>query len=795
MKIKTNPYIAGNPVGGGDAFIGRADVLRDVLSVLENPHENGIVLYGQRRIGKTSVLQELLANLPQKGPYAPVYLDLQYKAALPLKRVLQDIADRIFYKLDIPPPHSEDDQVLKSPEKDDFLSYVLSRLPEETVLVLLFDEFDVLDSAGSEQAGLALFPYLHDLMSVDTKRAKFVFAIGRRPEDLSNLLLSLFRGVSSRHVSLLSREDTGDLVRLSEKNNSLKWTDEVVGQVYDLTGGHPYLTQQLCQVIWEKIYDGAPEDVPRVRSRDLEWAVPEAIKNAAASLEWLWDGLGPAERLVISALSQAPRIINQNELEKRLQESGVRILIGELQNAPVMLEEWELIQSEADGFRIRVEMLRRWIADRKPLERVRNEIDHIKPVADSLFQAARGLYSQGDKLKEAVQLLRQTLGINPNHLKANQLLAEILLARGELGEARKLLERLYEYHPVAARPRLIQTLLSQAEEEAEEYEQLSIYNSVLELEPNQPEAAAAYRKIWEKRGDIALENNEVDNALEAYKKAGATEKIEKLNKEFQLESLYQQAVTALRKGEKQKAQKLLLKILTIEPSYRKAAYYMNLAVNGVKIKRVNKKGISSVVILIVGILVAMVSVFTFLSSRGKLDRYSSEFRLQEKFIDESLEKLDAQEHIIDTFRGKIIAQQKTIENYAAKFEDQQKIIDGYASKIDAQERMIKETRDKIEAQKEVIANCLSIAEEQKKKLTEETQAEIEARQKIIEERNAKIADQEKRIKDAEAEAEALQKAIEESRDKMKSQQKVIEEYAAKLEAQQKLIEEMTQAYP
>lgn len=27
---KRNPYIAGNPVGGGKAFIGRADVLRDV---------------------------------------------------------------------------------------------------------------------------------------------------------------------------------------------------------------------------------------------------------------------------------------------------------------------------------------------------------------------------------------------------------------------------------------------------------------------------------------------------------------------------------------------------------------------------------------------------------------------------------------------------------------------------------------------------------------------------------------------------------------------------------------------
>ena len=32
--IPINPYIAGNPVGGGEAFIGRADVLREVVRML-----------------------------------------------------------------------------------------------------------------------------------------------------------------------------------------------------------------------------------------------------------------------------------------------------------------------------------------------------------------------------------------------------------------------------------------------------------------------------------------------------------------------------------------------------------------------------------------------------------------------------------------------------------------------------------------------------------------------------------------------------------------------------------------
>lgn len=95
--MPSNPYRAGNPVGGSPAFVGRTDVLRAVQRVLGNPHENAIVLYGQRRIGKTSVLLELVQRLAASDAYRPVYFDLQDKAARPL-------AQRITEKLQLPPP-------------------------------------------------------------------------------------------------------------------------------------------------------------------------------------------------------------------------------------------------------------------------------------------------------------------------------------------------------------------------------------------------------------------------------------------------------------------------------------------------------------------------------------------------------------------------------------------------------------------------------------------------------------------------------------------------------------------
>jgi branched-chain amino acid transport system substrate-binding protein len=147
MKLLTNPYIAGNPVGNTDAFVGRDDILREVLRVLRQPEQNAIMLYGQRRIGKTSVLQYLLKRLPQEGNYRPVYFDLQDKAALPLGRVLAELARTLASELNLPIP-----DLGKDPEiafRRDWLPNLLADLPVDTSLVLLFDEFDVVAGAKS----------------------------------------------------------------------------------------------------------------------------------------------------------------------------------------------------------------------------------------------------------------------------------------------------------------------------------------------------------------------------------------------------------------------------------------------------------------------------------------------------------------------------------------------------------------------------------------------------------------------------------------------------------------------
>src|SRR5215813_1996846 len=90
-----NPYIVGNPIKDQAGFFGREDIFREVLQVLRQRESNAIVLYGQRRIGKTSVLLQLEKQLRRDGEFTPVYFDLQDKAAKSLTEVLYELSQHI----------------------------------------------------------------------------------------------------------------------------------------------------------------------------------------------------------------------------------------------------------------------------------------------------------------------------------------------------------------------------------------------------------------------------------------------------------------------------------------------------------------------------------------------------------------------------------------------------------------------------------------------------------------------------------------------------------------------------
>jgi hypothetical protein len=308
-KIKhNNPYVAGRALTEKHAFFGREDILQLVEAELLSTNQSAVVLFGQRRIGKTSILLKLQHRLSSLQ-FKPIYFDLMDRARQSLGQLLFELASTVTSNMGMVTPGKEyfDDEGLYF--RREFLPSLYKVLGEEKRLVLLFDEFDVLDVAAEEQllptaATHAFFPYLRQLMQEES-RLGFVFVVGRRAEELSIDVKATFKSARYKRVSVLDDESARELVNNAKQKGTLAFEESAIFRILALTAGHPYFTQLFCQILWNDAYAGDIQDIPNINNSAVDSAIPKVLEAGQNVFEWIWDGLPPAERVIFSAIAEA----------------------------------------------------------------------------------------------------------------------------------------------------------------------------------------------------------------------------------------------------------------------------------------------------------------------------------------------------------------------------------------------------------------------------------------------------------------------------------------------------------
>jgi tetratricopeptide (TPR) repeat protein len=524
-----NPYVTGNAVGGSPAFIGRTDILQAIDHILCNSQQNAIVLFGQRRIGKTSVLKELEAKLPEKGNYQPIFFDLMDKAHQPLEVILNDLAETISQKLNTEKPQWEN-------TTHQFSKWIAELLESDKLsnksLVLLFDEFDALNDNKAEQMRDELFRYLRvDLLPIDPQKLNFIFAIGRNIGDFK-VALALFKNFTSYGVSLLTSKETDKLIRLSENNHSLYWSHKTVKKIGELTNGHSYFTQLLCSCIWQQLWNQNLITIPTVVPKNVVENIPCVFNQGENALEWLWDGLPPACKIVTAAFAEfKKKAVSQKELIEHLKASGIGIIIDELETAPKNLKEWDMIEGNAqEGYCFRVELFRKWVVEHKPLKEImRKELGRIRVESDQYYQEGHSFY-QNKQFDEAIDRLSTAIRINYHHIDAKKLLAKVLVKQGKIVEAQTALERFYQSSPDAARPQLTELLWQLVKSSNSRKEQLTLCEQILQYDSTHSNANEKRTEILQWQGQRLEEEEEYEKAIAAYRKAGLEDKVRKVRK-------------------------------------------------------------------------------------------------------------------------------------------------------------------------------------------------------------------------------------------------------------------------
>jgi tetratricopeptide (TPR) repeat protein len=580
---RRNPYIAGRALDQPSGFFGRDDVLRLVESELQSEHQSAVVLFGQRRIGKTSILLQLLRRLPSP-PFVPVYFDLMDRAQRPLSHVLFELASTIAARTGVASPPLDAFDEAGSAFRQSFLPSVYDSLGEAQRLVLLFDEFDVLDIDAEEHlpptaASRAFFPYLRQLMQGEP-RLGFVFVVGRRAEDLSISVKATFKAARYKRVTVLDETTARELVTTAERQGTLILSEDAVARIVGLTGGHPYFTQLLCQILWNDANAPGAQGIGRIGSHAVESTAPRAVEAGQNILEWIWDGLPPAERVIFAAIAQASEegtVVSEDTLLELLQRHGIRILTKELELAPRTLISWEMLRHVDGGYGFQLELMRRWVAQQKPLPLVKDELDRIVPLADSLYRTGNGFYRQGE-LDVAADQLQRALRLNPNHLKARLLLGQVLQEQGRLSDSVTEFEEAYRYDEDAARYPLARALLLKGhdmERAEDEGGALVAYERVLAISPREKVAQERIAGLWSKRGDLAMQSDNLNAALLAYEKAGSTARVaavkerldaqesERIDRETDV--VYEDAEACIQRGDWETAIQLHSRLTALRP--------------------------------------------------------------------------------------------------------------------------------------------------------------------------------------------------------------------------------------
>lgn len=514
MTQPVNPYVAGAPLRGERGFFGRRDILGWVARGLRNPTTNALVLFGQHLIGKTSLLLQLQRTL-SADIFLPVYFDVQDQATRPLGQVLADLADTVAERADLEPPDPDAFDDRGRFFRRTFLSQLYQALGESRRPVFLLDEFDVLDQAAEAElpevaAAKALFPFLRRVMIEDPCSA-FVFVLGRRAEDLSLDFTAIFKAALMQEIWVLDRASVEALVRQAEANGTLCFTDHAMARILSLTSGHPYFAQLLCQRIWEQAYIVNPVAPPCIDMSEVEAAVPDALEAGQQALVWLWNRLSPAEQIYAVALTEIAdegMTIPEDRVIQVLTTHAVRLRTREVELAPRDLVKRRVLEEvRGQGYRFAVEFFRRWVRHYKPMRSVKDDLDQVEPMADSIFRIGWGFFERR-RWETAVHSFRNALEANPHHFRALLRLGEALLEQGKVDDAVTELGRAYELDRDEARLSLARALVAQAkarEEAGDEDSALAACEQALQISPNERAAQEIRTAIWIRRGYATLE--------------------------------------------------------------------------------------------------------------------------------------------------------------------------------------------------------------------------------------------------------------------------------------------------
>ncbi len=366
-----NPYVVGIPLTAQqNIFVGRRDVIARIEKLLLDQRCPPILLYGQRRTGKTSVLNNLSRLLSSRFLFA--YVDFQSPRLLSgeISGLLYGLSHALSRAAELYPEHHwprlERAELAEHPFErfDAWLDQVEHALDGHTLLIAL-DEFVTLEEARSRGhiSDATVFTLLSMLRHIIQHRQHFrLLLAGSHSLNELNQWASYLINVQIVPLNYLTHEEALRLIEKPVEAFALRYSPAAAQRVLTVTRAHPALVQLLCSEIVE-LKNRQPL-VPKchlgTRRRqaelaDVEAAIPQALMTGA----FFFNDIA-YNQIDENALAVLHFIAQQGEAACVSQQQLRQQFAAHIDSSLKQLKQRELIEicPETQAYRMQVEMIR-----------------------------------------------------------------------------------------------------------------------------------------------------------------------------------------------------------------------------------------------------------------------------------------------------------------------------------------------------------------------------------------------------------------------------------------------------
>ncbi len=302
-----NPYVVGNPIQPESmrVFLGRYDIARAIISEINKSGQKpSILLYGRRRMGKTSALLNItrlmrdpnILSVYVSGQSVKFHTNVNFCYYL-VRAIIQALEENFIDTSGL--------QQSGYLTKNTFASKPVLTLSEffdecHELLglggkhcLLSIDEYEEIDShintgPGDHNDDYITKELLLELRETLQHKPRFVFLFCGTHflRDLSTVNWSeIFINVRTLHISFLDRTDGHRL--LTEPVQDLRYQDSgLIEQVLDITGCQPFLLQAIASGLINAVNS---RETRTVTQEILDEVIDEALSNHNTYFDYVWD--------------------------------------------------------------------------------------------------------------------------------------------------------------------------------------------------------------------------------------------------------------------------------------------------------------------------------------------------------------------------------------------------------------------------------------------------------------------------------------------------------------------------